>query len=85
MITKLHAMNLAVGTELHYGTCQKHVGVRGGVKLNITRVRVSGQCKTWKTRPNEFRLPIKYGLYDSWAIDQYNGVNFHLPSDCPIK
>lgn len=26
------------------------------------RVRVSGKCKTWKTRPNEFKLPVKYGL-----------------------
>ena len=37
----------------------------------ISRVRVSGQCKTWKTRPDDFRLPIKYGLYENSAVECY--------------
>lgn len=28
------------------------------------RWRVNGQVKTWKTRPEEIRIPIKHGLYD---------------------
>lgn len=27
------------------------------------RARANGACKTWKTRPTEFKLPIKIGLY----------------------
>lgn len=36
------------------------------------QVRVSGKCKTWKTRPHEFRLPVKYGFYQSFYITQAN-------------
>ena len=36
------------------------------------RCRVNGKCKTWKTRPNEFRLPVKYGLRDCFYITQNN-------------
>ena len=36
------------------------------------RVRVTGKCKVWKTRPAEFRLPIKYGLYESGYITHEN-------------
>jgi hypothetical protein len=32
------------------------------------RVRVSGKLKTWVRSPNEFRLPIKYGLYQSSEV-----------------
>ena len=30
-----------------------------------TRWRVSGNCKLWKTRPNEFKIPLKHGLYSN--------------------
>lgn len=36
------------------------------------RVRVTGKCKIWKTRPFEFRLPVKYGLYQSGYITHDN-------------
>ena len=36
------------------------------------RVRVSGRCKTWKTRPTEFQLPVEYGLYESGYITHEN-------------
>lgn len=29
----------------------------------IITVRRNGKTQTWKTRPGEFRIPIKYGLY----------------------
>lgn len=29
---------------------------------NWWRVRRNGQTKTWKTRPGEFRIPVKAGL-----------------------
>lgn len=28
------------------------------------RARRNGATKIWKTRPGEFRIPIKHGLYD---------------------
>jgi len=36
------------------------------------RVRASGKCQTWKTRPNAFKLPVKYGLYNSFYITEEN-------------
>jgi hypothetical protein len=40
------------------------------------RVRVSGRCKTWATRPDEFRLPVKYGMYQSFYITHANASQF---------
>lgn len=36
------------------------------------RVRRSGKNKLWKTRPHDFRIPVKYGLYESSYITQDN-------------
>lgn len=87
MITKEQAMQCRYGDEIHYTgnhDCTKTVGPRGGVTINIQRVRVSGRCQTWKTRPDEFRLPVKYGLYESGEITHSNATCWHLPSDCPL-
>lgn len=40
--------------------------------------RVSGKCKTWKTRPNEFKLPIKHGLYRSSYLTHENAHLFDV-------
>ena len=74
MITKEQAIALGNGTlrsEIHCETvhkCKRIVGPRGGVKDYIVRVRVSGRCQTWKTRPREFRLPVKYRRVRKSAI-----------------
>ena len=33
-------------------------------------VRRNGATKTWKTRPGEFRIPVKYGMYEHFYITQ---------------
>jgi hypothetical protein len=33
-------------------------------------VRVNGKVQTWKTRPNEIRIPIKRGMYEYGYITQ---------------
>ena len=55
----------AVGAS--YGDCFHGKSATGGKIINV---RVTGACKVWKTRPDEFRLPVKYGLYDSGYITQ---------------
>ncbi len=42
------------------------------------RVRVSGLCKTWKTRPNDFRLPVKRGMYESGYITHENKEEWNV-------
>lgn len=51
------------------------------------RVRVSGRCQTWKTRPDEFRLPVKYGMYQSLDINERNASEFSTipPPNRPKK
>ena len=34
--------------------------------------RVNGKCKTWKTRKDDFRLPVKYGMYQCFYINKFN-------------
>jgi hypothetical protein len=48
------------------------------------RVRVSGRCKTWVTRPDEFQLPVKYGLYTSLYITDRNAHEFTTHGDVGI-
>lgn len=43
-----------------------------------TKWRANGICKTWVTRPNAFKLPIKHGLYDYGYITEQNAHQFIL-------
>lgn len=47
------------------------------------RWRVNGAVKTWKTRPNEFRVPVKHGMYDFGYINERKYGLFHLNGTCP--
>ena len=85
-MTKTQALACHHGTEIHYTgrhDCTCTVGPRGGITLDIVRCRPSGRCKTWVTRPEEFRLPVKHGLYESAEITHQNCGDFHLASECP--
>ena len=48
-----------------------HVSVKDS-KGNPVKCRRNGKTKTWKTRPLEFKIPVKYGMYDYFYIDQNN-------------
>jgi hypothetical protein len=47
------------------------------------RVRRNGATKTWKTRPGEFRIPVKYGMYEYFYIDQNNADEWSTIPDPP--
>ena len=36
------------------------------------RCRKSGKLKTWKTRPRDFKLPVKHGLKNSFYLTPEN-------------
>ena len=40
--------------------------------------RRNGATKTWKTRPDEFRVPIKYGFRQCYAITHVNAISFFV-------
>ena len=56
MVTKEVAVNSPHGTVFHHIRKKNADGTP-------YRCRVNGQCKVWKTRPAEFRLPVKHGFY----------------------
>jgi hypothetical protein len=75
MIDKQIAVTLTNGTTL-YSDLQTN---SDGSPL---RCRVTGKCKTWKTRPDDFRLPVKHGLYDSfYIINDGFAEHWHLDED----
>ena len=56
MITLDQAKNLKYGDILY------HV-INRNADNTPQRWRVNGKVKTWKTRPDEVRIPLKHGLY----------------------
>lgn len=49
----------------------------------IRNWRRMGRTQTWVTRPTEFRIPVKYGMYSPGSIFHYDAQDFHAASECP--
>lgn len=81
-VTKQQALT---ANEFHYGDCTCHIGPRGGRTVKIEHWRRNGQTKTWKTRPEEFQVPIKYGLKTCSYLTHSNCGGFHTAEDCPLN
>lgn len=81
MLTKEQALT---AREFHVGECTRTEGPRGGVTVKQEVWRRSGQTKTWKTRPDDFEIPVKFGLYRSARIT-HRDTNVHVPADCPLN
>ena len=47
--------------------------------------RRNGATQTWKTRPDDFRVPIKYGLKSYDAITPSNAHRMHTEDSCPTR
>lgn len=45
---------------------------------NLWRLRRNGKTKTWKTRPDDFRIPVKAGLRATGAITEQSEI---VPED----
>lgn len=62
MLTKHDA---ETGHEFYHATARNRDGT-------AVRCRANGKCKTWKTRPDDWRLPVKYGFKDCFYLANYN-------------
>lgn len=60
-VTKMACLNMRRGDRIYHRT----KNMADGSPLSV---RVMGRCQTWATRPNEFRIPVKFGLYQSFYI-----------------
>jgi hypothetical protein len=49
----------------------EHISLKNADKTPV-RCKRNGKTKTWVTRPNEFRIPVKHGLRDCFYITQDN-------------
>lgn len=65
MITKQMAVDAPHSEIFH------HVSLKNADGSPL-RVRKTGMCKVWVTRPDEFRMPFKHGLYDHGYITHEN-------------
>lgn len=68
-------MTISDAVTAHYGQIFYHKYARNADKTAV-RVRVSGRCKTWKTRPGEFLLPVKYGFNTHMKISDQTAPDF---------
>jgi hypothetical protein len=65
MITKQIALGLSHGNVFEHKTIKNKNG-------SPLRCRVNGKTKTWKTRPDEFKIPVKYGMKCCFYITKEN-------------
>ena len=72
MITKRQAASASYRDEFWHVTMKNADGTP-------VRCRVNGQCKIWKTRPDDFRLPVKYGLRECFYITPENAKDWRIP------
>ncbi len=82
MITYDQAMT---ADRFHEDGCSETVGPRGGATRRVVEWRRNGATKVWRTRPGEFRIPVKYGMRDYDHIYEFNAYRFHVESDCPLR
>lgn len=54
--------------SLKHGDILEHVHNKDS-RGNPMRCRVNGKVKFWTTRPEDFRIPVKYGLYHCFYIE----------------
>lgn len=57
----------------------------GAEPAKIERWRRNGRTQTWKTRPGEFRIPVKWGLRGYSYITHHDAGAFHTEEDCPLR
>lgn len=71
MLTKQIAVTLRHGQILNHVT-------RTNKKGEPLHCRVNGVCKVWKTKPDEFQLPVKAGLYEYGYITAENAADWTI-------
>lgn len=72
----LTAADIIRNTEFHEANSTRQDGT-------CYRWRKNGALKLWKTRPDDFRQPVKYGLRSYDAITPLN-ADYWVPADkCP--
>ena len=64
-------MNITIAKKLTYRDTLYHFKAKNADGTAL-RARVNGRIKLWSTRPNDYRLPMKYGLKKCFYITPTN-------------
>jgi hypothetical protein len=75
ILTKEDALKLTYGNLVSMNNEKNYDGT-------CCRWRVTGKIKTWKTRPEEFKVPLKHGMYDYGYLTEKNFFYFHVHGSC---
>jgi hypothetical protein len=64
-------LNLKIGQVIYHKTLKNADG-------SAMRARVNGKTKFWKTRPNDFKTPMKYGMYNCFYLTPSNQYEWQV-------
>lgn len=76
MTDKLHHHAIAVALDHHHIWARTRQG-------RYWLVRRNGATKLWKTRPEDFKIPVKAGLKDCFYITHDSCIGLANPQDAP--
>lgn len=65
---EFHYMTYDEALKLRYGDRVFCEGIKGYIN-----VKINGAVKTWKTRPQDLRIPLKYGMYEYAYAEMKDG------------
>lgn len=65
-------LTLEQAKQLQYGDTLYHISKRYPRTKDPLRVKVQGKPHTWKTRPNDVLITVKYGLYEYFYISEHD-------------
>lgn len=75
------AITLAQAKSLQYGDLL-HIHYKRNADGTSMRAKVNGKVKTWKTRPDNVRIPYKHGMYDYGYFSQSDLDILYLGFNC---
>jgi hypothetical protein len=74
-VSQINISNVAQAQTVYVKVEDRRIGKKG--ETRVVHARKNGMVKTWKTRPEEFRAPFKYGLKDYFYITPDNCKFFY--------
>jgi len=72
-VLTLREMTLEEVKSMHYNFDVKYVSERRNGVYEAFNIRQNGKPKTWKTKPNDVDVPMKYGFRECFHSRMVNG------------
>lgn len=86
LVTKEQALKEDI---FHWGECRLIIGPKGGQRIKQDVWRRNGETKLWKKRPEEFSVPLKWGMgYNRRQytyLTQDDAKDWHTVGECNME